>query len=1686
MKNILSILFLASFVSISGQDYGNEWINYGQIYYEFKIAEDGVYRINQSTLQNAGLPLSAVDISNFQVFAKEKEIPLYVFDENGNGTLDPGDYIEFFGEQNDGWIEEGLYGGAELQNNPYYSLYNDTLLYFLTWNDTDLGLRFEEENSDNVESFSPLSHVLKYSLVEYTQNYYEGQLDNANTSLTEYTPGEGWSGNRFGKGLNLIFDVSVPTPNAYSGGGAPNAIVRSSSASHSDSGIDNTGNYNHWLLVKHGNTEVANLQFAGYQLNNVDFTIPANALGDANTTIRHEVVDTDNDPLWTGVITDYHSVNYVDITYPHTLDFSNSSYFEFQIPFNFNNGLSRIDIENFNAIEPIIYVTSNSPKRIEVINDNGIFKGLIPNQSGSINSECVVIDESEIKIISSVEKVSSSGLFTNFISNELDSAFIIISHSSLMTSAQNYAGYRQSQGLDVLLVDANDLYKQYGGGVEKCPIAFRRFADQLIDNWSSSPSHLFLLGKSIRQARESTLGARKDEIQFHKNLVPSLGYPCSDISITAGLNSTILEPTIPTGRLAATNDQQVLDYLSKVIKFEQQQNALWKKHILHFGGGNNLDEQTDFRNYLENFAFTAADTLWGAKAFGFYKDSSLPISVNTNDSIESLISEGVSLMTFFGHAYAGGFDQDIENPANIDWNDKFPLVVGNSCFTGDIHQPDAPSTSEEFVLLADKGAIGFLSSVKLGYALSLQQYTGELYQQFASKSYNKSIGQQIQATIKEIQGSGQNFFTKNVTQSMTLQGDPSLVLNTVPKPDLSISLEQISFEPQLVTLQADSFDVRVVVHNIGRTTNETFTIELNRHLPGSVQTETYAQELNGSFYSDTVVFRLPVDQANGTGINLFDCFVDLPSDVVDEMDNLNNNTVIGKSLNITAGGVIPIFPYNYAVFPNNTVTLKASTGDVFASNKFYTFQLDTNDTYSSPSFLSSTLSHPGGVINWTPPITLSDSTVYFWRVGELEDGQVENWIESSFQYIQNKEGWGQAHFKQFKNNRFNLIEQNIPDREFDFFDGNKELNCTVFGNSISLSTGYSIDGEVQEYALCFPLPGIAVAVIDPVTLEPWTTGEYSFGNFNTYDPISDQGVCRNRAELYFLFRQFETDQMAGLRDMLEDSVPDGHYILIYSLRYMSQADWNDHAPFIYTTFNDLGMNEITANQDSVPFIFFTRKGFPGSELSEIGLETNSVIELSGPLEISGEFGDITAISAGPTANWESMHWKSSTQDIINEDSLGIELFGVNTNGTNLLLESYSSLAGEDLDLLPLQSGNQMRAFLKANIADDLNMTPAQLESWHLLYESAPESAINPAISFEFYGEEIREGEVIRFHTAIENISNKDMDSLLVNYWIQDQSGTNHPIEYPRQAPLLAGEILIDTISVNSFGYPGQNTFWIEVNPRDLTTGEFDQLEQYHFNNIAQIQFNVDEDKTNPLLDVTFDGLHILDGEIVSPSPEIHIALDDENPFLLMNEEADTSFFSVFLSPEGSTEPIPIRFRNSTGEELMQFVPANSTANKSSIFFQPKELADGNYTLIVIASDKSGNESGDINYKISFEVINASMISEVMNYPNPFSTRTQFVFTLTGSEIPDYFKIEIMTISGRVVKEIFKEDLGDLRIGRNITDYYWDGTDNFGDQLANGVYLYRVITRMNDSDVTKMESNVQQFFNNGFGKMYLMR
>lgn len=90
-------------------------------------------------------------------------------------------------------------------------------------------------------------------------------------------------------------------------------------------------------------------------------------------------------------------------------------------------------------------------------------------------------------------------------------------------------------------------------------------------------------------------------------------------------------------------------------------------------------------------------------------------------------------------------------------------------------------------------------------------------------------------------------------------------------------------------------------------------------------------------------------------------------------------------------------------------------------------------------------------------------------------------------------------------------------------------------------------------------------------------------------------------------------------------------------------------------------------------------------------------------------------------------------------------------------------------------------------------------------------------------------------------------------------------------------------TVNTAAIPGANTVYIEANPDN------DQLEQYHFNNFAYRSLYIKPDSLNPLLDVTFDGMHILNRDIVSSKPDILVKLKDEAKWMILD---DTSLLTL--------------------------------------------------------------------------------------------------------------------------------------------------------------------------------------------------
>ncbi|OGU74844.1 MAG: hypothetical protein A2V93_05540 [Ignavibacteria bacterium RBG_16_34_14] len=220
-------------------------------------------------------------------------------------------------------------------------------------------------------------------------------------------------------------------------------------------------------------------------------------------------------------------------------------------------------------------------------------------------------------------------------------------------------------------------------------------------------------------------------------------------------------------------------------------------------------------------------------------------------------------------------------------------------------------------------------------------------------------------------------------------------------------------------------------------------------------------------------------------------------------------------------------------------------------------------------------------------------------------------------------------------------------------------------------------------------------------------------------------------------------------------------------------------------------------------------------------------------------------------------------------------------------------------------------------------------------------------------------------------------------------------------------------------------------------------EYFTYNNLIEDSFFVARDSVKPAFNITFDGKEILDGDVISSQPEVLITLKDNGPLPLTE-----SLFTIVYDNE------PLVFIPDT--LVFDYTPYPNSEAK--ITWKPNIKDDGRHTLEVLAKDASGNFFDTTSYRISFSVFNESDIRDVYNFPNPFGNNTYFTFQLRGVDVPDELRIKIYTIAGRMIREI---NISPSLLNIDFNKIYWDGKDQDGDEIANGIYFFKVIYKNDD-------------------------
>ena len=113
-------------------------------------------------------------------------------------------------------------------------------------------------------------------------------------------------------------------------------------------------------------------------------------------------------------------------------------------------------------------------------------------------------------------------------------------------------------------------------------------------------------------------------------------------------------------------------------------------------------------------------------------------------------------------------------------------------------------------------------------------------------------------------------------------------------------------------------------------------------------------------------------------------------------------------------------------------------------------------------------------------------------------------------------------------------------------------------------------------------------------------------------------------------------------------------------------------------------------------------------------------------------------------------------------------------------------------------------------------------------------------------------------------------------------------------------------------------------------------------------------------------------------------------------------------------------------------------------------------LLTIKAWDNANNSSQKNIRFEIVADGSLILKDVLNYPNPFFQSTTFTFYLNNEA---QLGVKIYTIAGRLITRI--ENISGF-FGFNMIP--WDGLDQDGDSVANGVYIYKIYAKNADQAV----------------------
>lgn len=710
--------------------------------WRIKTTGEGMHKITYAELTAAGLQANSLNPQSFQLFHNGVEVAIQVMGES-DGKFNAEDYLVFY---------------AQIINTKYTA----ENVYWLTHGKTTQGLRMLPLDGTPGEYDTPLS---------FTDN----KRIEGNSSYLSTLPGNDNVDRWVGKYL-------FPTVS-----GNPKSLVYNfqfQSFMQSDitlklavmGGTQHSINPDHHLIITLNSEVVGDFLFDGKSYQIFEMTVPFDVFI-AGENLLEMIAPND-----TGVGFDMIYIDWFELIYASDFVASQGNLaFEYVIP-----GTSNFKVTGFNS-ELITVYDVTEPTALRYVSGTQI---LVDGESYTLSFQDTIATSKRYFVVENTALMSVKAIELDTISSlslpTTTADYIVITPFIFKDQATILANYRSSQGLRTKVVELQDIYDEFGYGLQDVSF-IREFLSYAYHNWQApAPAYVVLLGDGNYDPKKYVSTSLDNHMPTYLGAVdPWIVETAADNRYVTFVGEDTL-PDMMLGRLTANDVAEATVLINKIMTYEATTLAEpWKQKLLFVA--DNTDSAGNFAQMSDNLISCCLPGIYQSEKVYFVPTSPQinpdPKVNEAKSAILNVINQGVLLVNYIGHAAGSQWTGEgvfkstdislLNNPNTL------PIILSMTCYDGYYHYPiddfKYEALAEVFTRTAAKGAVASWSPTGLGVA-SGHDYLNRGFYDALFKNGATTIGEATTAGKLRLWSTGSNL---DLLDTYLLFGDPALRITTV-------------------------------------------------------------------------------------------------------------------------------------------------------------------------------------------------------------------------------------------------------------------------------------------------------------------------------------------------------------------------------------------------------------------------------------------------------------------------------------------------------------------------------------------------------------------------------------------------------------------------------------------------------------------------------------------------------------------------------------------------------------------------------------------------------------------------------------------------------------------------------------------------------------------------------------------